>query len=67
MRDDEVLVTASTQVDTIKFMPKAGHNNTAWGDAYAPVDKVVHIGGVMVGIPPSNLKSSRHAPRSTNS
>ena len=35
-----------------------------WVDAYAPVDKVVHIGGVMVGIPPNNTRSSRHAPRS---
>lgn len=38
MRDDEVLVTASTQVDTIKFMPKAGHNNTGAGCILSDVD-----------------------------
>ena len=31
MRDDEVLVTASTQVTTAEFKPKAGHANTGAG------------------------------------
>ncbi len=31
MRDDEVLLTASTQIETAEFHPKAGHANTGAG------------------------------------
>lgn len=38
MRDDEVLVTASNQVENITFHPKAGHANTGAGCILSDVD-----------------------------
>lgn len=38
MRDDEVVVTASTKVDVAKFMPKAGTSNTGAGCILSDVD-----------------------------
>ncbi len=38
MRDDELLLTASTQVDKLQFLPKAGHANTGAGCILSDVD-----------------------------
>ena len=38
MRDDELLVTASTQIEVAEFKPKAGHANTGAGCILSDVD-----------------------------